>query len=358
MFKIFKNIAHYWQRRRDRFYFKSRWNLFMDITLSVIVLILIGIVTYLYLRPEPVVTIDEPKVVEKYQLDVNNPPLDLNLDYGEKKFLKNLGEAVSLNLSFNNKSRWPLKNVKVQITTLDRNFSVFKLVSGAEADLVEISGQEITFSELKPHETADLLLDVYFKARSNSGRTINWQALLTYYVDEQLVQEIIPIEDFILAAELQATAGAYYHSSQGDQLGSGPLPPVVSLPTNYWVFFDVDSTGDFSDLVFSAKLAPGVELTGNRALLAGNFNYNESLRQIIWTIPELNFQGESYRVGFEVQLIPSENQVGTTPVLLSNIRYYAHDKLIAEDAYYNLNDITTNLNNDKLNQGQGQVVLP
>ncbi len=82
------------------------------------------------------------------------------------------------------------------------------------------------------------------------------------------------------------------------------------------------------------------------------------MRQVVWTVEEISAQGDSYRVGFEVQFIPSENQVGQTPNLLTDIICYGRDILINDETYYNLPNITANLDNDRLNKGQGEVALP
>ena len=357
MIGLLKKITRYFERRRNRFYFKSKLNLIIDISLSIIVLILIALVLFLYLKPEPVVNVETGPIAQKYQLDLNNPPLDIDIKTTGEGFLRSLKDPAHLNIHLNNKSRVKIEDISIEFVLLDRNFLISKIETG-EIDNIEIDGNKIEISEFNSHQEKDFSLSAYFKSRAGNSSNVKWQALLMYFVDGQKVQESIFLEDIILAAQLETSAVAYYHSSQGDQLGSGPLPPLVSLPTSYWIFFDVKSNGEFTDLVFSAKLAPGVELSGNRALLAGNFNYNESLRQVVWTIENVASQGDSYRVGFEVQFIPSENQVGQIPNLLTDIICYGRDVLINDETYYNLPNITTNLDNDRLNKGQGEVALP
>lgn len=356
MINIFKNIGRYWQRRRDRLYFKSRWNLIFDISLGVIIILLLAALITISLYKPNLGDIFKPVVEEKYNLDINNPPLDF--DFSEPKPLKSLDELVLLNISFRNNSPVEIKDLKISLLPVDKNFYIDNIKAAQSTSSVEISGQEIIAGDLMARGRQDVSLEVLWKARSGADKTIKWQAQAEYFVQGQFVKEVFELKDIKIASQLQGKAVAYYHSPQGDQLGSGPLPPLVSLPTNYWVFFNVKSDGAFRNLVFSAKLAPGVELTDNRSLLAGDFSYNPSLRQIIWTVPEIQAGTDSYRLGFEVQFIPTENQLGKTPVLLSDLKYYAHDPILAEESYYNLNNITTNLDDDRLNRGQGEVALP
>lgn len=363
MIKIFKNLGRYWQRRRDRLYFKSRWNLIFDISLGVIIiLLLVALFIFNSYKPDlgDIFKPTTPVVEEKYNLDINNPPLDF--DFSASKPLKNIQEKTSLIVELRNSSPVEVRDIKVNLLTSDKNFYIDSIESTGVSDqagpLVKISGQQMVIDSILPNERQEIGLVISWKAKSGAGKIIKWQSQTEYFVKGQVVKEVFDLNDIQIASELQAEAAVYYHSPQGDQLGSGPLPPLVSLPTNYWAFFNVTGDGVFRNLVFSAKLAPGVELTDNRSLLSGNFSYNPSLRQIIWTVPEVQANNDSYRIGLEIQLIPTENQLGKTPVLLSDLKYYATDPILGEESYYNLDNLTTNLDKDRLNRGQGEVALP
>ena len=357
MIKIFKNIGRYFQRRRDRLYFKSRWNLIFDISLGAIVILLLAALIILNLYKPDLGDIFKP--VAQYNLDINNPPLDF--DFSESAPLKNINEPVLLNINFRNNSPVEIKDLKISLLPTDKNFYIDKmdiLPQEGQAALVEISGQQILAGNLLARAKQPVRSIVFWKARPGAGKLIKWQAQVEYLVQGQVIIEVLDLQDIKIASQMQGAAAVYYHSPQGDQLGSGPLPPLISLPTNYWVFFNVQSDGIFRNLVFSAKLAPGVELTDNRSLLAGNFTYNRSLRQIVWTIPEIQAGADSYRLGFEIQFIPTENQLGKNPLLLTDLKYYAHDPVLGEESYYSLNSLTTNLDDDRLNRGQGEVAQP
>jgi len=353
---MFRRISHFWQKRREQFYFKNRWHLILDYSLGMIILILLTIIFSLFFYQPKISSFFISAPVENYELDLNNPPLSISLE--SKNQIINLNDGLELKLVLKNGSTLPIQNIKTNFIITDKNFVIEKIENNKNINDLKINNNQIIINSLGGSENRELTFVVRFKSKNNSIRTIKWQAQNEYTVQNNIIKDNINLVDVNLASELQVSARAYYNSSQGDQLGSGPIPPLVSLPTNYWIFFDVMSAGDFKNLVFSGKLPIGVELTGMRSLLAGDFKYNSASRQIIWTVPELKNQSDSYRVGFEIQFIPNETQVDKTPNIVTDIKYYAHDILINNENSGELSNINTNLDFDRINKGQGKVSLP
>ena len=353
---MFKFIGRHWQSRRERFYLKNRWHLILDFSLGIIIILLASVLISLYLYHPDLKQLFSKPLPEKIEFDVNNPPLVLNFNIASSSI--KLSDGIDLKVELKNNSKLDVSEIKTNLGIVDKNFVISKIENKDKASNIEINNQNINFGSLNANESREIIVHVNFKSKDDSIRVIKWQAQNEYSVQNQIFKDLTILTDINLAAELDGSAIVFYNSPQGDQLGSGPLPPLVGLPTNYWVFFEIKSSGDFKNLVFSAKLPQGVELTDRRSLLSGEFKYNASSRQVIWTIPELKNQSDSYRVGFQIQFIPSLSQVGKIPTLLSNIKYYAQDTLIKEDNYSDLPDISANLDFDKLNKGQGEVSKP
>lgn len=356
---MFKFISRHWQKRRERFYQKNRWHLILDFSLGILVIVLTAVLfSFYFYRPQ--VNFQPTNIIpKKAELDLNNPPLVLNLELTSSSL--HLVDGAELRLKIKNISKFSVEDIKIDLLVIDRNFAIDKLeeISSDEPESkTQISHNQIVISKLKSAEEREVVYKVYFSDKTAISRVIKWQAQSEYNVEGQTIKETLSLPDINLAAELSARALTYYNSPQGDQLGSGPLPPVVGLPTNYWVFFEVKSSGDFKNLVYTAKLPQGVELTDRRSVLAGDFKYNASSRQIVWTVPELKNQSDSYRVGFEIQFTPTALQLGKVVNLLTGINYYAQDILINEENSGALSNLDTNLNFDRINKGQGEVILP
>lgn len=356
---MFKFIGRHWQKRRERFYQKNRWHLIVDFSLGILVIVLAAILfSFYFYRPE--VSLQPTNIIpKKAEINLNNPPLVLNLELTNSSL--RLADGAELRLRIKNISKFLVEDIKLDLLVIDRNFTINKIeeISSDEPESkTQISHNQIVISKLKSSEEREVVYKVYFSDKTGISRVIKWQAQSEYNVEGQTIKETFSLRDINLAAELSARAVAYYNSPQGDQLGSGPLPPVVSLPTNYWVFFELKSSGDFKNLVYTAKLPQGVELTDRRSVLAGDLKYNASSRQIVWTVSELKNQSDSYRAGFEIQFTPNALQLGKVVNLLTGINYYAQDTLINEENSGALSNLDTNLNFDRINKGQGEVILP
>jgi len=228
----------------------------------------------------------------------------------------------------------------------------------ADQSALKINGREVVLTRIGAGESGEAVLKVYFNQKNPKARAINWQAQSQYVFAAQLLKATMNLSSLTIPAELEVKAAVYYTSPQGDQLGVGPIPPIATVPTNYWVFWEANSAHDFKNLVFSARLPKGVELYGGRSLLAGEFNYSTSSRQVIWKIPNLKGEDSSYRVGFEIQLIPTLEQVGKVLPLLTGGRYYGQDALTGAESSGSLQPLSTNLEGDHFNAGQGEVVKP
>ena len=157
-------------------------------------------------------------------------------------------------------------------------------------------------------------------------------------------------------SDLKVQAMIYYNSPQGDQLGTGPIPPIAGIPTTYWLFFKAENSGaEVRDFLMSARLPANVVFTGTQTLSAGTVSYQASRHLLIWKISDLPKEKIGYSAGLEIALTPLKKQVGKFCPLAGNIRYSAHDQEADYDFSGQLKDMTSALDFDKINQGQGKV---
>lgn len=344
-------ISRYWQRRRERFYWKNRWHLVLDYSLVIIILMLaaavIGLLAY-----RPIFSSSLSGSYDANKLDLNNPPLVISFTLASST--AEASQPVLLKIDYQNNSPLAIQNLVISLSASDDNFSLsgLSLASGTPASA---RGQALVLPVLAPAQNGEVLATLTFTAKNPASRVINWQAQYDYGYNGQALSGKQIFNPINLSSTLSMTAVAYYNSPEGDQLGAGPLPPVVALPTNYWIFWQATSSGSYKNLVVSAKLPRGVELTPARSLLAGNLTYNAVNRQLVWQVPALDNQVDAYRAGFEIQLIPTKNQAGLILPLISGLKYYATDATNLTESTGTLPDLTTNLDFDRLNSGQGKV---
>jgi hypothetical protein len=77
---------------------------------------------------------------------------------------------------------------------------------------------------------------------------------------------------------------------------------------------------------------------------------------VIWAVDEVSKKSEHYRVGFEIGVIPTEEDVGKVLNLLTDIEYKAIDKICQKAIKGRLDNITTDLSFDELAAGKGKVI--
>lgn len=352
---MIKLLKRHWQWRLEKFYRRNRWHLILDLSLLIIIIILATAFASLKFYRPNISWLDNLSH-SKTEIDLKNPPLKIVFSVPQPNL--RLADGADLQINLANDGSLELQDVAIDLTAANQDFSLTKVTSPLENQALSINNRQLLIAKLPPKASLEIKVKVFFTAKNESAKIINWQAGSAYAYGGQTIKDAWALPDLKIKSELTAKALAYYSSPQGDQLGVGPLPPVVGVPTTYWLFFEASNNGDFKNFVMSGKLPSGVELTGQRSILAGEFKYNEATRQVVWQIKDMKADGGSYRAGFEVSFLPSLEQLGKLSPLLTSIKYYFQDAATDENQESQLSDLSTNLDFDKLNRGQGKVIKP
>lgn len=340
---MFKHLGHYFRKRFDRFYRQRRWHLILDISLIVVILILAVAVSSLHFYNPKINSSGswlKPTNNQAEIIKITEPPLELSFAW-ENKVISSK-EAAKISVTIKNTGTTAVREYKLTFSSRDNNFSV-----SGELSLPEIAA---TSEQVFPLEIAIV------ENMAIAEKLVLAHATQSYQINNQTFKDGYDLAPIKIVSDLTAAAAAYYNSPQGDQLGSGPLPPVVGLPTNFWIFLKAEADGNFTNFSLSAKLPKNVELTENSSLLAGNLNYNEAARQIVWRIEKIEAGSTEYRAGFEVQLIPEDDQANNLATLLNQLRYQSVDSFTGTKIEGTTSGVDTNLEADALNRGQGTVL--
>ncbi len=167
-----------------------------------------------------------------------------------------------------------------------------------------------------------------------------------------------PDQEFIFkkSGSVQATAGAYFYTNDGDQVGIGPLPPIVGLPTSYLITWSLENAGgDLTDVQFSAQLADNVVWQGEAGLTGGNLSYDDANHKINWRIVEWPDEAPKKQVNFYVSINPTTEMVGRVMPLLQEGEWRADDSWSEKVWRGRLPALSTNLDYDSRSKGQGEV---
>jgi len=156
---------------------------------------------------------------------------------------------------------------------------------------------------------------------------------------------------------LSVKAMGQYYSPQGDQLGVGPLPPVVDIPTNVWIFLEIENfNGDLEKFNLTAQLPENVVWTDKKNVLAGKLNFGQIGKRVVWEVDLVNQKDKVYKAGFEVSLIPTQLDLGKVLDLVTDVKFSAVEQSCQSEINGSLDNITTDLIFDPLASGKGTVI--
>ena len=339
-----------WHSRWERFYSKSHWHLVLDLSLLIVIIMLFAMLVGLHVYRPNLSWFGGPVGPA---IDLNNPPLALDYSIANPILKDN---NVILKIAYKNNGTAIVNNTTIDFLMTDKKFALDHLEIVSGGDQATVSGRELVLTPVAADGSGEVEVKAYFTPQDPTARQVSWEAQDAYNFAGQLIKTANTLPPVTSTAELTVNNDIYYTSPQGDQLGIGPVPPIVGVPTSYWVFWKVKSNGNFQNLVFSAYLPKGVELGSGRSPITGDFSYNPTARQVVWKLPALESQNDNYNLGFEIQLTPTATQVGQVLPLLTKTRYYAEDTLTGQATSSQMTDLTTNLETDHFNAGQGKVV--
>jgi len=139
--------------------------------------------------------------------------------------------------------------------------------------------------------------------------------------------------------------------SLGPYTNKGPMPPRVGEETTYTVIFNVGNTqDDMTDAKVTARLGPGVAWLGAPNTGTENIVYDSLSSTLTWNLGALSsgsgFSSATRELAFQVSLKPSIGQVGTAPILVSNIVFSGQDTVMGNVVTINNPSLNTRLSGD------------
>jgi hypothetical protein len=143
--------------------------------------------------------------------------------------------------------------------------------------------------------------------------------------------------------------------SVGPFANTGPVPPKPDVETTYTIELSaVNSVNSIGGASASMTLPSYVRFTG-AVSPAGTVTYDERSRVVTWRINDLA-PGASSKAYFQVALLPSASQNGTSPVLVGEQTFTGTDRFTKAQVILKNERITTQFGDDPRYQpGQGVV---
>lgn len=281
----------------------------------------------------------------------------------------NLGDEVTYKFTVVNNEPYPIKNLQAHLQVNHGVVDPSSLPASLNADgqIVldlqdEIASGEIVAIEqkMKLRSTVNPVLAF------GSGNVIVALGGELHYIDasEQLI--VLPLKPATtnINSDLSTQAFSRYYSVEGDQIGRGPVPPIVGETTKYWVFIHLNNQlHPLENVIASGRVPVGVDWTGRVSVTEGEpLNFNEGTRFFQWPIGlmpdyKTNFTDTKYGAAFELAITPKSDQVGEVVDLMQSLQVQGRDSVTGQIITVSGADVTTNVFNDSYASGDGKVTL-
>ncbi len=148
---------------------------------------------------------------------------------------------------------------------------------------------------------------------SVAGRRLN-ESNVPEAISSTLVRTIQVATDLSLISKAQHTGGPFKNT--------GPWPPESDKETTYTISWSlVNTVNSVGGASVSATLPLFVRFTGAISPSDGSLSYNDATRTVTWNAGDVpagtGISGNARTVSFQVALLPSVSQQGTSPVLMN-----------------------------------------
>lgn len=139
-------------------------------------------------------------------------------------------------------------------------------------------------------------------------------------------------EEFLtkISSKIEVVQKGYF---QDEVFGnSGPIPPKVGQVTTYTIIWQVKNYySDVKDVKVKARLPNYISLTGKifPEEIASKFSFDPESREVVWSLGNLEkgcgISTPSPSLAFQISFIPTENQIGQTPDIISEVKISGED---------------------------------
>ncbi len=256
------------------------------------------------------------------------------------------GGKTTYTLAYKNNETYALKNIEIGLIIsgdyANTAFFADQYKKRAKGNTVIFNQNDYPeLAKLEPGQEGTIEVQaaaknsISFGAIQENGYRLQANVLASY--DDPNLSTRISLESeptyTTVNSQLSLKTTALFYTSQGDQIGVGSVPPVVGEYTSYWIIIKVNNTNNkIKDLKVTAKVPAEIEYTNIYNVTDGDkLSFNETTRQIEWHVANVNalagILNPSPEARIQLAIIPTPDQVGKSPLLMSNISATATDTL-------------------------------
>lgn len=310
-------------------------------------------------------------------VSIQKPFIGLDMAFGQNTvsvYPTYAGDTVNVTLSYGNNTPTVLTNgvivIKLEGAILDRNsissatgfyqsadntiswdkraVSALGVLNPGDRGVVQFTFRTLPFSAgsqyTKSSQKVSLTASVSANAVSSGDATV-----LSSSISRSVV----------INSNIALTAKAVYNS---DILkNTGPIPPKAEKTTTYTVNWSISNTfNNTSNVTVSAVLPSYVKFINNVSPQNETVTYNEVSGEVTWNVGNIKtntgYASAPRTVSFQVSILPSLTQIGTTPLLIGDSVLRATDVFTSVPLTSIADSLSTDIVGDPQYQyGQGVI---
>ena len=319
-------------------------------------------------------------VSKDYNITLSKSNLSLNVilnnDYN---YIASPGETLAYVFKYKNNSNTPLENIVLKANFIGEMFDFQTAQTNGYFDsltntFVWNAASIPSLSLLGPGQSGEISLRIKLKDKFPilNENNKNFVLKVNATIESPTVPSDVSSEKTIASYEAEnkvrgnvvIDAFGLYRDPVWKILNKGPYPPKVNQSTQYSIHWRIQNyANDISNVKISSFILPGTTYTG---VFKSNIDikpeYNKDSGLFSVNIPFIPANrgviNDPIEIVFQVENIPSINQIGYYITLLSQTKFEAKNEFIGENINLSLPEIRTDLPNDPTIKVQDRRVQP
>lgn len=316
-------------------------------------------------------TANQNVVLKKSAVGVS---IALNGDTLSKETIATAGSQIRADLLLNNNSVTPAENIEVDAVLTGSAFNRFAVTTNGyyrstDNTVVWNKNTAAPLARLDPGEQVSLSLNfsvlnmaslisagitnpIMTIGATVKGQTINSSGNSDFSGNDSKTIKI--------SSELSLDSRITYY--EGPFQNRGPIPPKADTETFYTITLKIaNAVNNASNVTVTGRLPLYVRFLGVVSPQTENLVFNQLGGMIIWNVGKIpalaGFSGPVKEVSFQVAVLPSVSHIGSSPLVMTDIKALGDDDFTGEKLNSVVNNLTTDLRDDsKTKYSDGTVI--
>lgn len=280
------------------------------------------------------------------------------------------GNSLNYTIKFYNNSDVPIRDAILDLTFEDKvlNFNNLDLdkkgfYNSKNKTIIWKASDVPALKLIQPNQSGEVSFNIPLKETlpikdtTDTNFTIKTKAS----IDSEDIPSPIRANKTILTNSILIKVGTEALFDVTGKYKEGELPPRVGKETTYTLTMEAGSyVNDLKNGEISAVLPTGVSWKGNvEGIKKDSLSFNERANTMTWKVGGVT-HGEgllspTQKISFDVSIVPSIDQVSSSPVLMREITFKATDVFTGQNIFKSHGNKSTSLEDEQTQGGNSSV---